>query len=175
MRTTAEFNMFGVNYRARQFAAAGAVGMFSRLDSIHPTELLALTEVQAGDKEWHPLKVAANIDRYVRDVCGAMQPREVLDLVMFEIRKLNFGFTVSKVAVPSRFRSRTDMPDDPDGQHPVLAWLFVEGKATWRELQEDYSLEDAFTMHRELLKSKVKAALEAEEAAKEAKAKAKGG
>ncbi|WP_250534363.1 hypothetical protein [Caballeronia sp. AZ10_KS36] len=175
MRKTVEFNMYGVNYRSRQFAAAEAVGLFSRLDAAHPTELLALTEAQAEDKAWHSLKDGANIDRYVRDVCGGFQPREVLDMVMFEIRKLNFGFSVPKVNVPARFQSRVDHPDDPDGQHPVLSWLFVEGKATWRELQEDYSLEDAFTMHRELLKSKVNAARESEEAAKEAKKKARGG
>ncbi|WP_250513578.1 hypothetical protein [Caballeronia sp. INDeC2] len=112
---------------------------------------------------------------YVRDVCGAFQPREVLDLLMFEIRKFNFGFNVPKLNVPGRFRSKVDLPDDPEGQHPVLSWLYVEGKATWKELQEDYCLKDAFTMHRELLKSKVKAAMEAELAAIEAKAKAKGG
>jgi hypothetical protein len=175
MRDTTQFNMFGVNYQVRQFAAAGALGLFSRLDSAHPTELLALTQVQGEDKEWHPLSVAANIDRYVRDVCGAFQPREVLDLLMLEIRKFNFGFKRYRVYVPSRFRSRVETREDSTGAHPILAWLFTEGKATWRELQEDYCLEDAFAMHYELLKSKVKAAQEAEAAAEEAKKRAKGG
>ncbi|MEX3933144.1 hypothetical protein AB4Y32_15310 [Paraburkholderia phymatum] len=174
MREATNFNMFGVNYRARHFAAYGAVGMFGRLDEIDPTELLALTEVKDGE-EWHSLGTPQNIDRFVRDVCGEVRPHEALEALMSLVKQYNFGFKVPKYRVPHRFRSKVAPHDDPDGTHPVLAWLFVEGKATWRELQEDYSLEDAFKMHHQLLVSKVKAAEEAEQAQKDAKSKARGG
>ncbi|MFX1674389.1 hypothetical protein PWR63_19330 [Paraburkholderia sp. A2WS-5] len=174
MRETKYFSAFGVDYRTRHFAAYGAVGMFGRLDEIHPTELLALTEVRDGE-EWHSLGSPQNIDRYVRDVLGIVRPHEVLAALMSLVKQYNFGFKVAKVNVPHRFRSKTEEKDDPGGMHPVLSWLYTEKQASWRELQEDYTLEDAFRMHRELLKSKVKAALESEAAQKEAKAKAKGG
>ncbi|MEX3948288.1 hypothetical protein AB4Y40_11120 [Paraburkholderia sp. EG287B] len=90
-------------------------------------------------------------------------------------REWVFGFKVAKVNVPYRFRSKAEEKDDPGGMHPVLSWLYSEGKASMIELQEVYMVEDAFRMHRELLKSKVKAAIEAEAAQLEAKAKAKGG
>jgi hypothetical protein len=176
MRKTTEYNTFVVNYRTTHFAAWDAVGMFSRLDEISPTELLALTEVRDSEGGWVSLADARNIDRYVRDVLGQLRPHEVLAALMSLVRQYNFGFPAPKVNVPRRFRSKVEEGSDPNegaGAHPVLSWLYVEGKATWRELQEEYSLEDAFAMHYELLKSKVKAAIDAEQAQIDAKKKAK--
>ncbi|MEM5332131.1 hypothetical protein VSR34_37290 [Paraburkholderia sp. JHI2823] len=146
--------------------------MFDRLDTIHPAELLALTEVKDGEA-WHSLAFPQNIDRYVRDVLGALRPHEALAAIMNLVKQYSFGFKAPKVNVPHRFRTETEEKDDPGGMRPVLSWLYTEGKATMRELQKDYTLEDAFRKHRELLKAKVKAALETEAAQK--KAKAKGG
>ncbi|SAK95409.1 hypothetical protein AWB78_05337 [Caballeronia calidae] len=170
MREQSSFNAFGVNYRTKHFAAYYAAQIFEKLDEIHPTELLALTEVKDGDS-WVSLAAPSAIDRFVRDVCGVLRPHEALASIMGLVKQYNFGFKVPQLYVSRRFRSKGEEPDDPDGENPILARLYMEGKASWRELQEWYSLEDAYRMHREWLKAKLKEAREIEAARKEAERK----
>lgn len=111
---------------------------------------------------------------------------KIFPLWRFTAARSFSGAHVACEVIRRRFRNSEDgrsasVPveggsEERSGRRSPSSFMVVRGrKATWRELQEDCSLEDTFRMHHELLKSKVKATLEPEAVHKEAKAKAKGG
>jgi hypothetical protein len=148
MRQQVDFNTFGVNYRTKEFAAAEAFGLIDHLDTLPPIEMLKYTDVMDEEKNWRPLNNPDVINQYVRDVCGIIRPHEVLHGLMVLIGDYNFAF-LSKwrpVKIPARFVS--DAEHVPlQGMHPIMSRLISEGMAKMNELQEYYSLEDAFSMY----------------------------
>ncbi len=146
MRQLKIFNTYGMDYRVMQFAAAEAFAFWDRLDTLSPIEMLQLTEVRSEGNTWEPLSEPQNINAYVRDVTGMLRPQQALTNLMNLVRQENFGFKVQKVKIPKRFMSGTPARV-LEGTHPIQARLITEKLAILRELQEYYTLEDAFKMY----------------------------
>ena len=147
MRKSREFVMFGVFYRVKQFSAVeGMVFLESDADEPYPCDMLAYTEAKVIDG-WASLAVATNVDELVRDMAGIQPPRVVLQGLTRLVHEFNFGFLHGwkGVKVPGRY---TTGLASINSQHsdPMLAHLVQENIATLRELEEYYSLEDAFSM-----------------------------
>jgi len=161
MRSAKEFTMFGQDYRLMQVSAASAF-LYMNVDRDPKTELLALIEGAAIKVEgcWVTLDEAA-INKHVKDRIGVMQPRFVLKALIKVANDLNFGFLQGRKSftVPSYLRSNHDYEvRHIEGESPVLGMLVADGKATLKELQEFYSLEDAFRIYDILFVEKLNAA-----------------
>ncbi|MDR5757646.1 hypothetical protein [Caballeronia sp. LZ035] len=172
-RETFEHTSFGVTYRTKQFSAAyGFRVMGSGLAAIRPTEMLSLTEVRAENGEWVRLDNEAAIDAYVRCLAGSLAPRIVLAGVMKVVNKFNWGFLDEwkVVKIPSRFRSDAQQVSR-DNVDPFVSRIVADHYATHRELEEYYSLEDAFKMYDEICVNTVNKLLQQEQAEIDAKSK----
>ncbi|WGN90795.1 hypothetical protein [Burkholderia phage vB_BglM_WTB] len=169
MILTKEFEMFGVKYETREFAAIPALAMLRNLETVHPTILLARTDVIVGNAKL-PLSNPNTVNSYVLDRAGILSPRAVLDGLMGIVSNHSFGFLDlwRGVRIPGRFLSevRSERTENAD---PMIAQLINEKVATLRELEEYYSLRDAFVMSDILVTSAVNAALQREAAEREAK------
>ncbi|WP_250512366.1 hypothetical protein [Caballeronia sp. INDeC2] len=175
-RETFEHTSFGVTYRTQQFSAAyGFKVMGTGLAAIHPTEMLSLTDVRAENGEWVRLDNEAAIDAYVRCLAGSISPRLVLAGVMKVVNKYNWGFLDKweVVKIPSRFRSDAAAVSR-DNVDPFVSRIVAEHYATRKELEEYYSLKDAFDMYDEICVNTVNKLLQQEQAERDAKTKAKG-
>lgn len=146
MRKKKNFPLFGFNYQMTQLSAMVA---FDRITS-DSTDILPLMESVSIDGV--PLNNRAIINEKVVDKIGWIKPRLVLNALIFEINDFNFGFLNirKQVKVPSHLLSG-DRPEPLSKQYmdssPILAMLVSEGKTTLRELEEYYSLEDAFRLY----------------------------
>ncbi|QOV06248.1 hypothetical protein CPT_Maja_028 [Burkholderia phage Maja] len=164
------FEAFGVKYRTTQFAAVRGLEILSKGDDIYPTEFLEKTEVLLGD-EWLSLKEEENIDRGIRDEAGILAPRVVLDGVNVVVNEFNFGFLKAwkGVKVPRKFLSDAKSVST-EYSEPIVAQLVQDEMATLRELEEYYSLEDAFKLFDILTAKGVNLAYQHEQAERESKA-----
>jgi hypothetical protein len=174
MRQTKEIKLFGQRYRLSQISAAeGFRYMNVKRDATD--ELMALideTAIYVGG-QWQRL-TKENIDNYVKDAIDVMQPRLVLKALVKELNDYNFGFlnTRKTFRVPSYLRPDHDYEvRQIEGESPVMGVLISEGKATLRELQEYYSLEDAFKIYDILFVEKLNSAEAHHEAVKKTKSK----
>ncbi|MBC8640171.1 hypothetical protein IAG25_25400 [Caballeronia sp. EK] len=175
-----EFVRCGVHYRTQEFSATEGLAITShdakKGGPVQPHHWLRLTEVQTPEGEWVSLSQPRNIDAYVKAIPAAVAPHIALAEVIDAVRGYNFDFldTWKPVPVPTRFV--TDLtPRKHEGVHPILSRLEGEHLASRRDLQEFYSLRDAFGMFDASCLRAVNAALAAEKAELEAKRKAKGG
>lgn len=161
--------MFGVTYRVAQYSAIVGVELIDVMNQESPFVVLANTEVKI-DGGWARLDNAKAINDYVVDVAGALQPRYVLSILTSKVMDFNFGFlgTWKKIKVPSRFRSEIDMVEVASVR-PMIATIIQEGLATMRELEEYYSVDDAFKMLDVITAKAVNSALAHEEAVERAK------
>lgn len=141
-----DFSLFGLQYRTKQFSAIEGMELFEVKD-IHPCKLLSRTEVQTKKGKWKKLSDGAAINRYVHDVLGVFTPLQVLGAVMGLVREQSFGFLSSwkGVRVPTRFLSDSKQVSS-EHTTPMLTTLINTNTASLRELEEYYSLEDAFRM-----------------------------
>ncbi|ATW57901.1 hypothetical protein CNR33_00055 [Pseudomonas phage tabernarius] len=157
-------SLFGVEYRCRQFSAIEGMSIFD-VENLHPSVLLSKTEVQTKKGKWKPLSDGAAINRHVVDKLGVFTPLQVLNMLMELVRKENFGFLSSwkGVRVPSRFLSDSKQVQS-EYTTPMLAALINENKASLKELEEYYSLEDSFRMFDMLSMKNVNEALSNEAA-----------
>lgn len=169
MIETKTFDALGRKYRARQFAAVPAMKLLQQREDAHPLQLLATTEVQVGDA-WVALDSAEAINEHVFDAYGLVPPRAALNGVMSIIRDFNFGFLLNwkGVSVPHRFRSETKGVDTAHID-PVISTLIGNDTAKLHELEERYSLQDAFIMFDVLMAKSVNQALSQEASIKSAK------
>jgi hypothetical protein len=169
---TKEFESFGVRYRIKQMSAAAATAVFLARDA-DPEPLEALVGVDALDPNsgWIILNSAANVDTYVRDNRNIVQPRLALNGLIAVAFDFNCGFLKDRrrIRVPSYLRSNAEM-DDMGGEDPVLSTLVAEGKATLRELEEVYSLRDAFRIYDIFFRDRLEKAKAQHAAIAEAKA-----
>lgn len=170
MRKSKEFVAFGVEYRSTQLAAVPAFAILAQPEDIHPCVLFEHTEVKDHSGVWQPLSSPKNVDEFVVDVTGSLAPRIVLNGVIGLVRDHNFGFLHGwqSVKIPMRFQGNGSSISSA-ASDPMIAQLISQGSATLRELEEYYSLFDAFKMFDILVADSVNEARANEAASKAAK------
>lgn len=146
-RQSFEFIAFGASYRSKSFSALQGLEIMDRQDEIHPCDMLSDTEVQDENGEWKSLGDRNVVNEHVRDCIGIVPPVFVLRGVMGVVYDMNFRFLEKwkGVKIPSRF---VDGSATASSKHisPMIAQIISDGAATMRELEEYYSLHDAFKM-----------------------------
>ena len=169
MRKSKEFSAFGVEYRSRQLSAVAAFAILAHGDT-HPCQLFEHTEVKDEHGQWAALSDPKNLDDYVLDVTGSLVPRVVLNGIISLVRDHNFGFLHDwhGVKVPGRFQVDTGNVASAQSD-PIIAQLIAQEIASLRELEEYYSLEDAFKMFDIMVAKSVNEAKASEAATKAAK------
>lgn len=171
MTKTKHFAAFGVDYRAVQFPAVPSLAMMSSLEELTPMELLSRTEV--NDKEgggWVRLDDRNAINSYVKDALNILPPMLVLRGLISVVNEHSFAFAKEwrGVKIPSRFRAEGEVKSSAYVA-PMIASILQEKMATLRELEEYYSLEDAFKMFDVIVAKGVNTALAHESASVAAK------
>lgn len=165
---TYTFDVFGVTYRSTQFAAVRALELVSA-EEVSPLEVLEKSEVLVGDV-WVALNTREAVNLYVRDRVGMQPATLVLRGVLKLIGEHSCGVVKGwkGVSVPSRFTSEGQGLTTRQSSHvdPVIAALIADDKASLRELEEYYSLEDALKMLDVMTAKGVNEALANESAAK---------
>lgn len=165
---TAEFDAFGIKYRTTQFSAVQGLSLVGKMFSVHPIYALEKTQVYI-DGKWEPLN-AYNINLYVKDEANNLPPIWVLNSLLNLVSGANFGFLDEwkRIQIPNRFLSNSE-PISASGIEPVISSLVQEDLATLRELEEYYSLQDAFNLFDVMMAKTVNKLLGQEEAEREAK------
>jgi hypothetical protein len=160
------FDAFGSKYRTAQFCAARGLELLN-IKNPHPTEMLGLTEIFVKG-EWVSLGESSLINLHVKDCLNVLVPRLVLNGVMSVVHEFNFGFlrTWRGVRIPARFIDDSAVIDSRYTD-PLMAQLIQDDAATLRELEEYYSLEDAFRIFDVIVAKSVNAALSTEAAMKD--------
>lgn len=163
-----EFEIFGLKYKSRQFSAINGLSILDGLATIHPELLLRQTYIDS-DGVWTPLD-KENINHLVKDFANAISPRLALKVLMSYVSDLNFGFLDNwqRIQVPARFISGAKTVA-PSGIEPIISTLVQDGVASLRELEEYYSLEDAYRLFDVIMSKAVNQLLGQEEAEREAK------
>jgi hypothetical protein len=171
MRQILVFDAFGKKYRTKQFSATKAMEYLNRATDMSPLEILCDTELLDGDN-WLKLNDRDVINKKVGDITGMMMPKLALNGVCALVSDHSFGFLKNwkSAKVPARFVSGVDAVRS-EALDPMLSHLIQEGAATLKELEEYYSLEDAFKMFDVLVVQGINKALAYEAAEKEAKTK----
>jgi hypothetical protein len=167
MRNKKQFTAFGVEYRTEQFAASTGMELMASKVEIHPLEILSLTEVRTGDGRWLSLSIRDNVNLHVFDAAGIIPPRLVLEGILSVVREFNFGFLADwkSTRIPARFTSES-ISLSSKYTDPIMAQLINDDVASMRELEEYYSLEDAFKMFDLLVVKGINQATANEEASK---------
>lgn len=169
-----EFDKCLVSYRTTPFSAEEGMAIAATASGLKPQQLLRLTEVKTANGEWVSLRDPKAINDHVRDAAGIVSPHVALGGVMTTVRRHNFEFLDKwePVPVPHEFTLNVTLRKR-DNVNPILSRLMKENYATKRELQEYYSLKDAFDMFDVICLSAVNEAIAQKKAEIEAKAKAK--
>ena len=163
-----EFEIFGLKYKTKQFSAIEGLSILDSLATIHPVILLRQSQIYL-DGEWLDLNYQ-NINDLVKDFSNAISPRLALKVVCAHVNDFNFGFLDSwkMIQVPARFLSNASTVK-AEGIEPIISTLVQEGVASIRELEEYYSLEDAYRMFDIIMSKSVNNLLGQEAAEREAK------
>jgi len=169
MTNTRIFEVFGIKYRTRQFAAVPSLDMLSRIDDLHPMDALAQTEINVNG-EWVPLTTREAINEHLRDGIMYLAPVIVMRGIVSLVTEYSFAFAKEwkGMKVPARFTTGQSSSEIRSSPHvnPMIANIIQEGMATLRELEEYYSLEDAFKMFDVLTAKSINSALAHEAATK---------
>jgi hypothetical protein len=171
MIKTTEFSAFGRKYRTRQFPATQGFAVINMgVSDAPPVVLLQHTESLGADGKWYSLSVGTNIDALVFDAGGLLAPRAALAGVMNLVYEFSFKFleTWKGVRVPSRFQEGGSILSSSSVE-PMISSLIQQETATLRELEEYYSLEDAFIMFDIMTAKAVNESLAYEAASKKSK------
>lgn len=170
MKKKTKFSAFGVQYQTEQFSATLGMEIMAKHGDIHPCELLSQTSAQSADGSWRVLDNQEDINDLVVDAAEVLAPRLVLNALMSLVNDYNFLFLGAwkGVKVPSRF---TDGAASVSSKNvdPMLSQLIQDGICTWKELEEYYSLEDAFKMFDIIMVKGVNSALSHEASMKKNK------
>lgn len=164
MTKTKIFDAFGVQYRVTQFPAVTCMAMLGTITS--PVEELSRTEVKA-QTGWVLLDNRAAINEYVVDKVNVLPPVIVLRGILRLVHDHSFAFTKEwkGIKIPLRLQGDGEIKNSTHIQ-PMMAQILTEGMATLRELEEYYSLEDAFKMFDIIVAKSVNSALAHEAASK---------
>ncbi len=143
--------------------------MLYRFEKASPLEILEFAEVHV-DGEWFKLNNRDAINDFIVDPIGISTPLFVLKEVCSAVKFVNYGFLADwkGVTIPRRFQNQAETIKS-DYTAPLISNLIQADKATLRELEEYYSVEDAFKMFDIVLVNTVNKAYAQEEAEKEAK------
>lgn len=172
MRKTTKFDAFGRTYRTTQFAAIPGLVIMDKQAELTPLDVLSGTEALGYDDNWYRLDSRENINSLVTDAAGVLPPRAILDALCKLINEFNFAFlaTWKGAKVPRRFTSGATSVESKNVD-PIIMTLIQEDVAKLRDLEEYYSLEDAFKMFDILVVKGINSALQHEQAERDAKAK----
>jgi hypothetical protein len=164
MTKTKMFDAFGVQYRVTQFSAVTCMTMLGK--DISPLEELSGTEVK-GPMEWVRLDNREAINEYVVDKANILPPVLVLRGLVRLVHDFSFAFTKDwkGVKIPVRLQGDGEIKNSTHVQ-PMMAQIMTEKMATLRELEEYYSLEDAFKMFDVIVAKSINTALAHEAAGK---------
>lgn len=170
MRKEKKFELFGIEYKTMQFSAVEGFDMVDCLPIIQPLEMLKYTSVVKYDGSEFPLNIQRNIDLHVKDGVGRIAPALVLRALMQIVQNHSFGFLREwkGTQIPNRFLSGAKTVSS-EYVEPVIANLVTANLATMKELEEYYSLYDAFVMFDAMLVKTVNEAYAQEAAEAEAR------
>ncbi len=162
MTKTKYFDIFGIHYRTVQFPAIPCLAALGH--DLPPDEALQRTEVKT-EAGWVRLDNREAINAEVKDILGIMPPLLVLRGVMKVVHDFSFEFASQwrGQKIPSRFQSKGEVRSSTYTQ-PMIAQILTENMATLRELEEYYSLEDAFKMFDVIVVRSINSALATEAA-----------
>lgn len=165
-RQTVKFEVFGRDYKTTQLPAQRAIELMRPGRENHPCELLEHTYIKIEDR-WIALDDCDAINLHVSDIINVIAPRQVLQGVMSLVNEYNYGFIERwrGVKIPSRFIDGSQSASSSNVD-PLIAQIISDKTATMRELEEYYSLEDAFKMFDVAVARGVNQALSSEAAAK---------
>ncbi len=139
-------------------------------DDIHPCDMLSQTSAQRADGSWATLDNQAAINDHVVDAANVLAPRLVLNALLSLVGDFNFKFMEGwkAVKVPARFADGATTVTSKNVD-PMASQLIQDGVATLRELEDYYSLEDAFKMFDTIMVKGVNSALSHEASVKKSK------
>jgi 5,10-methylenetetrahydrofolate reductase len=143
------------------------------MESESPIVLLKDTCIKLKD-ELIPLDNREAINEYVRDVLDLITGHRVLAGILGLVNEFNFEFLNNwhPIHIPSRLCSTVIEHDKGSfDDDPIMSLLVSNQYATMKELEEYYSLEDAFRMYDILVESNLSKALTTESVYKESKRK----
>ena len=171
MRKTKEFELFGIIYETTNMPAVEAFELIDYIAIASPMEVLKYTSAVKYDGSKR-LLTKDNIDAEVKDSIGLAPAKSVLNAVMEIVIDFNFGFLKDwkGVKIPNRFVADSKS-EKSTYMEPIIAQLITANLATYQELENYYSLFDAFSMFDALLVKSVNEAYANEAAAAEAKNK----
>jgi hypothetical protein len=166
---TKTFVCCGGLYRTKEFPAVAGLELLYKGEDAAPDEVLIHTEVNI-DGEWYALNNRDAINDFVKDLIGVLPPLFVLKELVSAVKDENFGFLADwrGVKVPNRFLSEAKTVRS-EYSAPIISNLIQAEKATLRELEEYYSVHDAFKMFDIVLVNTVNKAFAQEQADREAK------
>lgn len=132
--------------------------------------MLSQTSAQHADGSWHLLDSKEAINYLVIDAAGVLAPRIVLNGILSLVNDYNFKFMDGwkSVKVPPRFTEQSASVTSKNVD-PMASQLIQDDVASLRELEEYYSLEDAFKMFDTIMVKGVNSALSHEAATKKNK------
>ncbi|MDR3449666.1 MAG: hypothetical protein P4M15_07980 [Alphaproteobacteria bacterium] len=127
------------------------------------------TEVESGG-EWFKLDTEKAINDYVFDVHELMKPFAMLEEVTSTVKGINFSFLANwkGVKIPPKFISAAKSVQTAYSA-PIVSNLIQARQAKLKELEEYYSVEDAFKLFDVVLTNTVNKAYANDFAQQEAK------
>jgi hypothetical protein len=170
MKKITIFEAFGIKYKTEQFSAVEGMDLIADNSLLHPCRLLAKTQIWVDAKGWVDLSDQTALNDHIKDLAGVLAPRLALNGIMSLVHDFNFQFLAGwkGVKVPTRFIDGAQAVSSKNVE-PMASQLIQDGTASLRELEEYYSLEDAFKMFDAVMVKGVNQALSQEAAAKKNK------
>src|SRR5579872_4046299 len=170
MKKTKTFSAFGKRYKTEQFSAMEGLSLMAVSTDLHPCEVLSKTQIWIDPDGWRDLSDQDVVNDNLVDVAEVLAPRIVLNGILSLVHDFNFKFLDNwkSVKVPRRFTDGAQSVSSANVE-PMAAQLIQDGVASLRELEEYYSLEDAFKMFDALMVKGINQALSQEAAMKKNK------
>lgn len=165
-REIKRFEAFGATYQTTQFAAVRGLQLMGVDGEVSPADLLSATQVLVGS-DWIELDNRDAINIHVKDVVGVLPGLLVVKGLCSVVSEFNFSFLDSwkGIKVPGRFLSEGATVSTKYSE-PLVSSLIAGEVCSLRELEEYYSLEDAFKQFDILMAKGVNDALASEAASK---------
>lgn len=172
MRKNKRIELFGIEYEINQFSAVEAFDMIDAAEILEPLELLRDCSVIKYDGSKVKLDSSEAISREVKSVPSHLPPNMVLKVLMESVKKHNFGFLQEwkGIKIPNRFVADSKSVESTYLE-PLISALINHKLATLKELEEYYSMQDAFAMFDGYLAKSLNEAYSNEAALEDAKSK----